>query len=190
MSDQYPYGNNPYGGNNPQDDPKVQRTALPSYQPTMPATPAYGQPPAGGYPQGPSGQLPVPAPGGNWQHSPGGPAGAGATLMTIGDIAVTEAGIVTPAGVLPLRGAVWTVSDMSRTESKTPTYAVVLAVIFFFACLLGLLFLLMKEQVTTGYAQVTVNSGGKYHAAMIPVRGPQDIYAITHQVNYARTLCA
>ncbi|NJP47122.1 hypothetical protein [Actinacidiphila epipremni] len=195
MSDQYPYGsNNSYGGSSPHDDPKVQHTALPSYQPTMPAMPGYGYPQAGapgGVPPTPPGQLPVPVPGAGWQHgAAGAPGGTGATLMTIGDIAVTESGIVTPAGVLPLRGAVWTVSDMSRTESKTPTYAIVLAVIFFFACLLGLLFLLMKEQVTTGYAQVTVNSGGKYHAVMIPVRGPQDIYAITQQVNYARTLCS
>lgn len=188
MSDQNPYGNS-YGGN-PQDDPKVQRTALPSYQPTMPAMPGQGYP-QGGVPPLPPGQLPVPSPAAGWQHgAAGAQAGTGATLMTIGDIAVTESGIVTPAGVLPLRGAVWTVSDMSRTESKTPTYAIVLAVIFFFACLLGLLFLLMKEQVTTGYAQVTVNSGGRYHAVMIPVRGPQDVFAITQQVNYARTLCS
>jgi hypothetical protein len=182
LSDQNSYGT----GAGPHDDPKVQRTALPSYQPTMPAMPGYG---TGGSQGG--AVPPLPVPGGGWQHGPGMPqAGTGATLMTLGDIAVTESGIVTPAGVLPLRGAVWTVTDMSRTESKTPTYAIVLAVIFFFACLLGLLFLLMKEQVTTGYAQVTVNSGGKYHATMLPVRGPQDIYAITQQVNYARTLSA
>ncbi|WP_329176242.1 hypothetical protein [Streptomyces sp. NBC_01477] len=184
MSDQNPYGDNSSYGSNPQEDPRIQKTSLPSYQPTMPALPGYGLPPQGGQP-------PAVAPGG-WQH--GGPPqpqyGPGATLMTIGDIAVTEAGIMTPAGLLPLRGAVWTVSDMSRTESKTPTYAVVLAVIFTLACLVGLFFMLIKEDVTTGYAQVTVNSGGKYHATMIPVRSPQDIYAITQQVNYARSLSA
>lgn len=185
MSDQYPYGDNSsYGsnGSNPEADPRVQKTSLPSYQPTMPALPGYGVPPQGAQPPGPT-------PG--WQHG-GAPQqqGPGATLMTIGDIAITESGIMTPAGLLPLRGAVWTVSDMSRSESKTPTYAIVLAVIFALACLVGLFFLLIKENVTTGFAQVTVNSGGKYHAVMIPVRGPQDIYAITQQVNYARTLSA
>lgn len=182
MSDQNPYGdNNSYGGN-PHDNPQVQRTSLPSYQPTMPALPGYGVVPQ-------NAQPPAVAPG--WQHG-GAPQqhGPGATLLTIGDIAITESGIVTPAGVLPLRGAVWTVSDMSRSESKTPPYAIVLAVIFALACLVGLFFLLIKENVTTGFAQVTVNSGGKYHAVMIPVRGPQDIYAITQQVNYARTLSA
>jgi hypothetical protein len=184
MSDQYPYGNHAGSSGAPYDNPKVQRPALPSYQPTMPTEPGFDSWPHGG-------AAPVPVQHGGWQHGSGAPMGGmGATLMTIGDIAVTESAIVTPAGIMPLRGAVWTVSDMSRTESKTPTYAIVLAVIFFFACLLGLLFLLMKEQVTTGYAQVTVNSGGKYHAAMLPVRVPHDIYAITQQVNYARTLCA
>lgn len=187
MSDQYPYGDNSsYGSNShggsSQEDPRVQKTSLPSYQPTMPALPGYGVPPQGAQP-------PAQVPG--WQH--GGPPqqyGPGATLLTIGDIAITETGIMTPAGLMPLKGAVWTVSDMSRTESKTPTYAVVLAVVFALACLVGLFFLLIKENVTTGYAQVTVNSGGKYHATMIPVRGPQDIYAITQQVNYARSLSA
>ncbi|NUS17350.1 MAG: hypothetical protein HOY69_39145 [Streptomyces sp.] len=188
MSDQNPYGSSSSYGGNPQDDPKVQRTALPSYQPTMPAMPGYGSGSQGG--GTPPAPAPLPVQAGGWQHGAAQPAGTGATLMTIGDIAVTQSGIVTPAGVLPLRGAVWTVSDMSRTESKTPTYAIVLAVVFALACLLGLFFLLIKEQVTTGYAQVTVNSGGRFHAVMIPVRTPQDIYMITQQVNYARTLCA
>ena len=182
MSDQNPYGEQHSYGANPHDNPQVQKTSLPSYQPTMPALPGYGLPPQGAQP-------PAPVPG--WQHS-GAPQGhsPGATLLTIGDIAVTETSVMTPAGQLPLRGAVWTVSDMSRSESKIPTYAIVLAIIFSLACLVGLFFLLIKENVTTGFAQVTVNSGGKYHATMIPVRGPQDIYAITQQVNYARSLSA
>lgn len=36
-----------------------------------------------------------------------------------------------------------------------------LAIIFALACLLGLLFLLVKEDVTTGYVQVSVRSGAK-----------------------------
>jgi hypothetical protein len=183
MSDQNPYGDsNPYGSS-PQENPQVQKTSLPSYQPTVPALPGYGLPPQGGRP-------PAAEPG--WQHggAPQQQYGPGATLMTIGDIAITESGIMTPAGLLPLRGAVWTVSDMSRTESKTPAYAIVLAVIFALACLVGLFFLLIKENQTSGFAQVTVNSGGKFHAVMIPVRSPQDIYAITQQVNYARSLSA
>ncbi|WP_327289592.1 hypothetical protein [Streptomyces sp. NBC_01198] len=182
MSDQNPYGDHHLYGSSAPQDPQARKPAPPAYQPTLPAMPGYGVPLRGPEPV---------AQGQGWQHGGGSQQyGPGATLLTIGDIAVTETGIMTPAGLLPLRGAVWTVSDMSRTESKTPTYAIVLAVVFALACLLGLLFLLIKDDVTTGFAQVTVNSGGKYHAVLIPVRGPQDIYAITQQVNYARSLSA
>lgn len=111
-------------------------------------------------------------------------------LVSIGDIAVTSEAIVTPAGMLPLKGATWTVTDMSRTEEKMPAYAIVLAIIFFFACLLGLLFLLMKEKKTTGHVQVAVHSGGRYHATMIPATSPQTFMQVSGQVNYARSLCA
>ncbi len=108
--------------------------------------------------------------------------------MVIGDITVTGDGIITPAGQLPLKGAVWTVTDMSRTEEKMPTYAIVLAVVFFIFCFLGLLFLLMKEKTTTGHIQVTVNSGGKYHSTMIPATHESVAYQVAQQVNYARSL--
>ena len=149
--------------------------------------PAYGYPSQGGhsygYPQG----TPAPPPGPP-APSPGG--GHAQQLITIGDIVVTGDRIITPAGDMPLKGASWTVTDMSRTEEKMPTVAVVLAVVFFVFCFLGLLFLLMKEKATTGYVQVTVNSGGRFHSTMIPVQSPMAVTEIMHQVNYARNVCA
>ena len=97
-----------------------------------------------------------------------------APLCSIGDITITQSRVITPAGTFPVRGSVWTVTDMSRTEEYMPTYAVVLAIIFFVFCLLGLLFLLMKATKTVGFVQVTVNSGsGFYHSTMIPVATAQ-----------------
>jgi hypothetical protein len=69
-----------------------------------------------------------------------------------------------------------------------PTVAIVLAIIFFIFCLLGLFFLLMKEKVTTGHVQVTVNSGGRFHSTMIPVSSPQAVADIMGRVNYARSV--
>ena len=66
----------------------------------------------------------------------------------------------------------WNATDMSRTEEKIPTHAIILAVIFFLFCLLGLLFLLMKERRTTGFIQVMVTSGGKHHSTMVQATGP------------------
>ncbi|PJN18021.1 hypothetical protein CG724_15770 [Streptomyces sp. CB02120-2] len=63
-----------------------------------------------------------------------------------------------------------------------------LAIIFFLFCLLGLLFLLMKEKRTTGYIQVTVHSGGRHHSTMIPATDPNSYAWVMHQVNYARSL--
>jgi hypothetical protein len=114
--------------------------------------------------------------------------GYGQPLVSIGDITVTADGIITPAGKVPLSGATWTVTDMSRTEEKIPSHAIVLAVVFFVFCFLGLLFLLMKEETTTGHVQVTVNSDGKFHSTMIPVREPMAVHHIMQQVNYARSV--
>ncbi|WP_314171708.1 hypothetical protein [Streptomyces winkii] len=141
---------------------------------------AYGYPgPQGGYGY-PSGAAPA----GN--HGQAG--GYAQPLVVIGDITVTADGIITPAGNMPLKGATWTVTDMSRTEEKIPTHAIVLAVVFLVICFLGLLFLLMKERTTAGHVQVTVNSGGKFHSTMIPVYDPMAVHHIMQQVNYCRSV--
>ncbi|WP_206322147.1 hypothetical protein [Streptomyces sp. HNM0575] len=155
------------------------------------------EPPPG---QGGGAAYGYPGPPGGYAQPPGaGPAGAGGLdggfgggyaqpLVVIGDITVTADGIVTPAGKMPLSGATWTITDMSRTEERIPTHAIVLAVVFVFFCFLGLLFLLMKERTTAGHVQVTVNSGGKFHSTMIPVHDPMAVHHIMQQVNYARSV--
>ncbi|WP_370414508.1 hypothetical protein [Streptomyces fradiae] len=170
MSDPNPYksgdsGNYEWGPN--------QQAGTPAYgYPQTPPPPAYQPTLAGG--------LPVPA-----QQAP---MGGGAPLVSLGDITVVGDQIITPAGNMPLRGAVWNATDMSRTEEKMPTVAVVLAVIFFLFCLLGLLFLLMKEKKTTGFIQVTVTSNGRHHSTMIPATGPDSFNWVMGQLNYARSL--
>ncbi|MBX9423335.1 MULTISPECIES: hypothetical protein [Streptomyces] len=146
-------------------------------------TPGYGYPQGGYQPTIPEG-VPVPPQQPSYAPVPA----AGAPLLSLGDITVVGDQIITPAGPMPLKGAVWNAMDMSRTEEKMPTVAVVLAVVFFIFCLLGLLFLLMKEKQTTGFIQVTVTSGGKHHATMIPARGPDTIHWVMGQLNYARSL--
>ncbi|GAA3391803.1 hypothetical protein [Streptomyces roseoviridis] len=152
-----------------------QQAGTPGYgYPQTPPPPAYQPTLAAG--------VPVPP-----QHAPV-PAGAGAPLLSLGDITVMGDQIMTPAGPMPLKGAVWNAMDMSRTEEKMPTVAIVLAIVFFLFCLLGLLFLLMKEKRTTGFIQVTVTSGGRHHATMIPATGPDTIHWVMGQLNYARSL--
>jgi hypothetical protein len=99
-------------------------------------------------------------------------------LLTIGDIGVTQDLVVTPNGHGPLKGSQWIVTDMSRTDTKIPTVAIVLAIIFAIFCLIGLLFLLMKERYTTGYVEVTVQTGNVLHKVQIPVSDPSQVLQI------------
>ncbi|MFJ9245410.1 hypothetical protein [Streptomyces sp. NPDC101776] len=153
-----------------------------------PYTAPYTAPPSGpyaegayGYPQAaPQPQQPYP------QSQPQIPYGA--PMLTLGDIAVNGDTIVSPAGPMPLRGAVWTATDMSRTEERIPPHAIVLAVVFFLLCFVGLLFLLMKERVTTGFVQVSVNSGGRHHSTMIPVQSREQVVYVLNQVTYAQSI--
>jgi hypothetical protein len=109
-------------------------------------------------------------------------------LLTIGDIGVSRHWVVTPNGSTRLSGTTWIVQDQSRTESRIPSYAIVLAIVFAIACLLGLLFLLIKEQQTTGYVSVTVQSDSLFHVAQVPVSSPDDVARIRGDVNQAQSL--
>lgn len=170
-----------------------------------PPQPGYGYPPPGpaqpgyGYPQPPAYQPTIAGPGlpapvgpttppmGTPGPPPMGYPGAAAGL-SLGDITIAGDQIITPSGNMPLRGAIWNATDLSRTEEKIPAHAIVLAVIFFLFCLLGLFFLLMKERRTTGYIQITVNSGGRHHATMIPAVDPGTYMWVMTQINQARAL--
>ena len=109
-------------------------------------------------------------------------------VLWIGDIGVSPHWVVTPNGSAPLAGSQWIVRDGTRVEEGIPTYAIVLAVLFALACLLGLLFLLIKERKLVGYVEVTVRAGETYHVAQIPVRHVGEVDAIRHQVHQAQSM--
>ena len=118
------------------------------------------------------------------------PALANPFILTIGDIGVTPAYLVTPNGTAPLRGSQWYVTEHTYTREIMPTYAIVLAVVFAIFCLLGLLFLLIKEQVTSGYVNVTVVSEGLTHTCQIPVNNLAGVAYIRTCVAQAQYLTA
>ncbi|MFG2590827.1 hypothetical protein OG379_24005 [Streptomyces sp. NBC_01166] len=196
MSDPNPYADDSYKWGPPQP---------PGNPPTMPDGQGYGYPapgaaPAYGYPQPLPDSAAQPGPGYGYP-GPGQPTepgfnlpvqqgGGGVPVLSLGDITVMNDAIVTPSGTLPLKGAVWTATDMSRTEEKIPTVGIVLAIVFALFCLIGLLFLLMKEKRTTGFVQITVTSGGRHHQTMIPATGPETFQWVMSQVNTARSMSA
>lgn len=109
-------------------------------------------------------------------------------LVTIGDIACTRTEVITPSGRAPIGEVTWTFTDMSRTTRTIPVWAIVLAVVFFFLCFLGLLFLLAKEDRTEGWAQVTVQGPGLLHVVQVPVMSPVAVADLSARVNHARSL--
>ena len=122
--------------------------------------------------------------------APPAPPPPAATLVTVGDIACTADRVLTPAGSAPLQRTVWIVSNATTTTEAIPTWAIVMTVLFVWFCLLGLLFLLVKERTTTGYVQVSVQGEGLYHATQIPVSSPTAVVDIDQRVNYIRGLVA
>ena len=79
---------------------------------------------------------------------------------------------------------------MSVTSQAIPTWAIVCAIVFFVFCFLGLLFLLAKEDKTSGYVQVTVHGPGFLHTSTVPVASLAQVADINARVNYVRTLTA
>lgn len=168
--EQYPPANQPYSG------------------PPIYGGPYAGQPVSGPvYPvSGP--QYPVSGP----QYPTSGalvPAAAEQPLCQIGEIMVTTSMVHTPVGACPLRGSQWHSQDQWIATQKTPTWAIVLAVVGF--CILtvfSLLFLLAKETVLNGVVQVTVMNGPFTYAARVPVYNYAQAQHLHNQVNYARAM--
>ncbi|WP_327168667.1 hypothetical protein [Streptomyces subrutilus] len=191
MSDQQP---NPYASDPGRGGPQPGPAGPEDYR-WGPGESGYGYPHAPGgagygyphpHPAAPAHQPTLAGPG--FSAPPYGPFPGGGGMLSLGDISVVGDQIVTPSGTMPLRGSIWNATDFSRTEEKIPTHAIVLAVVFAVFCLLGLLFLLMKEKVTTGYVQVTVSGGGRHHATMIPAVDAHTYAWVMSQVNQARAL--
>lgn len=111
-------------------------------------------------------------------------------LVSIGHIGVTPTTVVTPSGTRPVGEVQWMFSDMSRTTTTIPTWAIVCTVVFVIFCLLGLLFLLAKETRTEGYVQIVVQGRGFVHTTQLPVFSPAQVADYNARVNYARSISA
>ncbi len=109
-------------------------------------------------------------------------------VLTIGDIGLTRELIVTTNGSAPLAGSQWIVRDLSTTRAQTPRWAAVLGIIFLLACLLGLLFFLIKQNVTSGYVEVQVTSGSLVHVTQIPVYSVAEVVVVKRMVREAQAM--
>jgi hypothetical protein len=89
-------------------------------------------------------------------------------LLSIGDISVTQTHVIVPQGRFPLHGTTWTVQDSTQVSEGIPAVAIVLTIIFVWFCLIGLLFLLMKEKRYSGFVSITVTGNGLFHTVQFP----------------------
>ena len=111
-------------------------------------------------------------------------------LVTVGDIACTPTQVITPAGTYPLAGTTWIVTNNTTITERIPAYAIVLAIVFFLFCLLGLLFLLIKERQMYGYMQVSVQGPRLYHMTQVPISSLAQVADVERRVAYIRSLVA
>jgi hypothetical protein len=114
--------------------------------------------------------------------------GGDTIVAQVGEIGVSRDWVYLPHGRFAVRGTTWTMTDQVVESTTIPAYAIVLAVIFFMACLLGLLFLLVKEHTVQGVVQVAVEGDGFYHATQVPVSSWAAITDTHRRVEYARGL--
>jgi hypothetical protein len=110
--------------------------------------------------------------------------------VQLGQIACTDTQVHTPVGSYPLAGTTWTVTNQSYVTESIPGWAIVLAILFFLLCLLGLLFLLVKERRITGSVQVSVQGPGFAYSSLVPAYSEMAIYQVTDQVNWIRSQVA
>ncbi len=109
--------------------------------------------------------------------------------MQIGEIHVSADTVYTPIGSFPLASTQFHVQDQWTLTQKTPTWAIVCAVVGF--CVLtffSLLFLLAKETVAVGSVAVTVTNGRQAYTAYLPVGSQYHAHDVHNRVNYARGL--
>jgi hypothetical protein len=101
-------------------------------------------------------------------------------LARIGDIEVTATALRTPAGEISLAGAIVEVTDDRGV--RTPTWAVLCAIVGFFVVpVVSLLFLLVGEATVVGPTRVRVAGGGVRHETLV---------ADAAEIELARSLAA
>ena len=106
--------------------------------------------------------------------------------VRLGDISVSDTRIQVPHGTYPMAGTTWMVTNQTYVTESIPTWAIVMAILTFLLCLLGLLFLLVKERRLYGAMQVTVQGPGLSHSTYIPVSNEFQTFQINNSVDWIR----
>ena len=106
--------------------------------------------------------------------------------VRLGDIAVSDSRIQLPYGTYPLGGTTWMVTNQTYVTDSIPAWAIIMAILTVLLCLIGLLFLLVRERRFYGAIQVSVQGPGLSHSTYIPVGNELQIFQINNSVDWIR----
>ena len=110
-------------------------------------------------------------------------------LVSIGNIHATQHHAVTPGGTWPIADVNVSTADQTQVTTHTPTWAIVMVVVFIWFFLLSLLFLLARESRISGYITVTVwGTDGQSYVENIPVANAAQRLDVFNRVTYLQSL--
>lgn len=105
------------------------------------------------------------------------------------NIQITTSHLFAYGTVVPLAGSEWHATTTGTTTRTVPPWAIVLCIIFFLACFLGLLFLAVKEEKFRGEVNVTVrDAAGKSWSESVPVNDVAARHLVMRRVGWAQTM--
>ena len=81
-------------------------------------------------------------------------------------------------------------SNQTFVTEAIPAWAIICAILFFIFCLLGLLFLLVKQRRVNGAVQVGVQGPGLSFSAYSPVNSEFAVFQISNSVDTIRAQVA
>lgn len=140
---------------------------------------------AQGYPYGQPGYAAQP------QNLPAVPTPAAAgPYYDLGPILIRGDQVITPNGTIPLSMAQFSFQDMSQTTKRTPTWAIIVAVVLCWLFLLSLLLLIIQEEQTTGQVIVSVTGGEGAYYLTVPVTNQAQVYSWAQQVQQAQVIAS
>lgn len=109
-------------------------------------------------------------------------------LVHVGNVHATADWLVTPAGSWPLADVNVTTADQTSTTTHTPTWAVVMVIVFIWFFLLSLLFLLARETRVSGYVAIHVQSGAQSFTDQIGVSNAFERAEVLRRAAYLQLL--
>jgi hypothetical protein len=109
-------------------------------------------------------------------------------LVSVGNVHATADWVVTPAGSWPAADVNVTTVDQTATTTHTPTWAIVMVVIFIWFFLLSLLFLLARETRVSGYVAIHIQANGQSYTEQVPVADAFQRADVLNRVTYLQSV--